>query len=78
MQESWGKEMKGQINDHLRIYYDQGIKAKDAARASFLGFRNNQFSDEGWRAFAWIAFQHGAYGGQEKFSVLNILGCVKA
>jgi ParB family transcriptional regulator, chromosome partitioning protein len=74
---SWDKETKDQINDHLRTYHEQGLKAKDAARASLLGFRNNEFSDEGWRAFAWIAFQHGAYGN-EPFSLLNILGCVKA
>lgn len=74
--QTWDKKTKELATDHLRLHYDHGVKAKDAARASIQGFRNGVFSEDGYLAFAWIAFLHGADTNQ-KFSLVNIIGSVK-
>lgn len=69
------KDAKSLVSDHLRICFDSGVKSKDAARDALRAFRNGGFGEDGHLAFAWVAFMHGACG--QKFSVVNILGCVK-
>jgi ParB family chromosome partitioning protein len=69
------KNAKSLVSDHLRICFDSGVKSKDAARDALRAFRNGGFGEDGHLAFAWVAFMHGACG--QKFSVVNILGCVK-
>lgn len=70
------KDDKEAVESWLRQYYDAGKQAKDIGRAVIQGIRNAQFSTDGDGAFALVAFLHGA-DSEAKFSVLNILGCVK-
>ena len=69
------KDTKSLVSDHLRICFDSGVKSKDAAKDALRAFRNGGFGEDGHLAFAWVSFMHGACG--QKFSVVNILGCVK-
>lgn len=70
------KDDKEAVESWLRQFYDAGKQAKDVGRAVIRGIRNAQFSTDGDGAFALVAFLHGA-DSEAKFSVLNILGCVK-
>lgn len=70
------KDDKEAIESWLRQFYDAGKQAKDVGRAVIQGIRNAQFSTDGEGAFALVAFLYGA-DSEAKFSVVNILGCVK-
>lgn len=61
----------------LVTFYEAGKQAKDSAKAVIQGFRNGQFATDGDASFALVAFLHGA-DEEARFSVLNILGSVKA
>lgn len=70
------KADKEAVESYLRTFYDAGKQANDVGRAVIQGIRKGQFSTDGDGAFALVAFLHGA-DSEAKFSVLNILGCVK-
>lgn len=61
----------------LHSFYEVGVKAKDLSRAVMTGFRNGEFGTEGHKAFALAAFLYGS-DANAKFSLLNVLGSVKA
>ncbi len=69
-------DSKEQVEGWLHTFYDAGKQAKDVGRAVIHGFRAGQFASDGENAFALVAFLHGA-DSEAKFSLLNILGCVK-
>lgn len=60
----------------LHSFYDAGKQSKDTGRAVIQGFRNATFASTGARAFALIAFLHGA-DSDVKFNLINILADVK-
>lgn len=64
------------IGDALRIFYEAGKQSKDTGRAMVQAFRKGEFAVTGGRAFAMVAFLHGADGGA-KFNVANILASAK-
>lgn len=65
------------IANHLQTHYNAGKAAKNLSRAVMLGLRSNLFSTTGSGALALAAFLHGA-DGQAKFSLIDIIGSVKA
>lgn len=64
------------IGDWLRTFYEAGKQSKDSGRAVMLGLRKGEFATDGGRAFAMVAFLHGADAGA-KFNVANILASAK-
>ena len=71
------QEERDNCETWLTSFYEAGITAKDVGRAVLQGFRNGQFAQEGPGAFALAAFLYGC-DSEAKFSMLNILGSVKA
>lgn len=71
------EEEREQCEGWLTGYYEAGIQTNEVGGAVIKGFRNGQFSTEGSAAFALAAFLYGL-DSEGKFSMLNILGSVKA
>lgn len=75
--ESLTDEARDAVENWLTAFYEQGIEAKDVGSAVIRGFRSGVFSTENHGAFALAAFLYGL-DSEGKFSLLNILGSVKA
>lgn len=74
---SMSSEERDGAENWLTAFYEQGIEAKDVGSAVIRGFRSGIFSTEDHGAFALAAFLYGL-DSEGKFSMLNILGSVKA
>lgn len=71
------EEERENCENWLHSFYDAGTAAKDISQTVILGFRSGNFAADGYGAFALSAFLYGA-DSDAKFSVLNIIGSVKA
>ncbi|WP_062059635.1 ParB/RepB/Spo0J family partition protein [Cellvibrio sp. OA-2007] len=64
------------VEGWLEEFYHAGKECKNLGNAVIQGFRNNKFGDEGYKAYALIAFLNGSEDGVT-FNCLDILGTVK-
>jgi len=69
---------RADVQSWLKSFYDAGLNAENMALGLIQGLRSGTFATEGTGAFAMLAFVQGADAAISSFSVLNILGLVKA
>lgn len=65
------------VKEYLQNHYNAGKATRNLGRSVILALRSGQFSTTGGKALALSAFLHGA-DGQAKFSLVDIIGSVKA